>query len=422
MIQKPRGTVDILPQESKKWQFIENVCRKTCKKHGFGEIRFPTFEETQLFSRGVGDTTDVVQKEMYTFADRDGTSYTLRPEGTASVARAVVENGLSGGTMPLKLFYIINCFRHERPQAGRYREFYQFGAELFGAESPAADAELIMLAHDFLKALGIGNTTLHINSIGCPKCRPHYKEELVKYFSLKKERLCNTCQSRLETNPLRILDCKSPICREIAENAPKTVDFLCDDCKNHFEGLKSRLKEVGIGFQVDVNIVRGLDYYTRTVFEFISTGIGAQSTVCGGGRYDGLVHQIGGPELFGIGFAAGINRLALAMETGSAYVESDEGPDLYIAAIGENASIKAAGLCAKLGELGLVCETDLVGRSLKAQMKYANKINSAFTLILGDGEISSGSAQLRNMKDGQQTDVDLSNAESIFKTVKREDV
>lgn len=418
MIQKPRGTMDILPKESKKWQFIEGVARNVCRKHGFGEIRFPTFEETQLFQRGVGDTTDVVQKEMYTFIDRDGTSYSLRPEGTASVARSVIENGLAGETMPVKLFYIINCFRHERPQAGRYREFYQFGAELFGATTPSADTELICLADDFLKGLGIKNTTLHINSIGCPECRPQYKAALVEYFSSRKEELCDTCKSRLLANPLRILDCKSPICSGIAKDAPKTVDHLCEACNEHFKGLQARLNVSGIDYQIDCNIVRGLDYYSRTVFEFISEGIGSQSTVCGGGRYDGLVEQIGGPKLAGIGFAAGINRLVLTMENGSNYVEEDDSADLYIAPLGESASVKANEICAFLRKFDLKCETDLVGRSLKAQMKYANKINAKNTLIIGDGEIESGKAQMRNMKLGEQTEVDLNNLEAIYEIIK----
>lgn len=418
MIQKPRGTMDILPKESKKWQFIEKVARDVCRKHGFGEIRFPTFEETQLFKRGVGDTTDVVQKEMYTFTDRDGTSYTLRPEGTACVARSVIENGLSGDTMPLKLFYIINCFRHERPQAGRYREFYQFGAELFGATTPSADTELICLADDFLKGLGINNTTLHVNSIGCPECRPQYKSALVEYFSGRQDELCDTCKSRLHSNPLRILDCKSPICSAIAKDAPKTIDHLCDACKGHFEGLKARLNVSGIDYEIDCNIVRGLDYYSRTVFEFISEGIGSQSTVCGGGRYDGLVEQIGGPKLAGIGFAAGINRLILTMENGSSYVEDDGGADIYIAPLGEAASVKANEICAFLRKKDIVCDTDLVGRSLKAQMKYANKINAKNTLIIGDGELENGKAQLRNMLSGEQTEVSLSDLEAIYDIIK----
>ena len=414
MIQKPRGTIDILPRDAKRWQFIEKTARTVCQKHGFSEIRFPTFEETQLFARGVGDTTDVVQKEMYTFIDRDGTSYSLRPEGTASVARSVIENGLAVETMPLKLFYIINCFRHERPQAGRYREFYQFGAELFGATTPTADLELISLANDFLNGLGITGTTLHINSIGCPNCRPKYKDALVAYFSGRRDELCDTCKSRLEANPLRILDCKSPICSAICEDAPKTIEHLCEDCSAHFEGLKARLDAAGIEYKVDSRIVRGLDYYSRTVFEFISEGIGAQSTVCGGGRYDGLVKQIGGPELAGIGFAAGINRLILSMENGSAYSEEDDCVDLYIAALGESASIKAAGICTALRNKGLTVETDMVGRSLKAQMKYANKINAKNTLIIGDGEIESGKAQVRRMETGAQTEIVISDIESLF--------
>jgi len=418
MIQKPRGTMDILPKESKKWEFIENAARTVCKKRGFGEIRFPTFEETCLFSRGVGDTTDVVQKEMYTFIDRDGTSYSLRPEGTASVARSVIENGLAGDTMPLKLFYIINCFRHERPQAGRYREFYQFGAELFGATTPTADTELISLADDFLKTLGITNTSLHINSIGCPNCRPQYKAALVEYFSANQEELCDTCKSRLMSNPLRILDCKSPICSKIAADAPKTIDSLCTECAEHFEGLKARLDAIGIEYTVDSHIVRGLDYYSRTVFEFISEGIGAQSTVCGGGRYDGLVKQIGGPELAGIGFAAGINRLILTMENGSAYTEGVNSVPLYIAALGENASVKATEICAYLRNNGISAETDIVGRSLKAQMKYANKINAQNTLIIGDGEIESGKAQLRNMQNGEQSEVSLNDVNELISKLK----
>lgn len=408
MIQKPKGTKDILPKDIGEWQFIETTAREVCRKRGFEEIRIPTFEETQLFSRGVGDTTDVVQKEMYTFEDRDGGSLTLRPEGTAGVARAIIENGLVGDTMPLKLFYIVNCFRHERPQAGRYREFYQFGVELFGASTPSADTELIALADDVLRSIGIKDTELHINSIGCPECRPRYKAALVEYFSKYTDELCDTCKSRLMTNPLRILDCKSPICSEIAAGAPATVDHLCEECSTHFEGVKSRLELLGIPFSVDTHIVRGLDYYSRTVFEFITTGIGAQSTVCGGGRYDGLVEQIGGPKLAGIGFAAGINRLVLSMQNGSNYVPTPAFPALYIAALGERASLEAVRLCSELRGLDIRAETDIVGRSLKAQMKYANKISAKYVLILGESEIENGIAQIRDMSDSSQTEISLS--------------
>ena len=416
MIQKPKGTKDILPADIGEWQFIEKTAREVCRKRGFDEIRIPTFEETQLFKRGVGDTTDVVQKEMYTFEDRDGGSLTLRPEGTAGVARAVIENGLAGDTMPLKLFYIINCFRHERPQAGRYREFYQFGVELFGAATPTADAELIALADDVIKSIGIPNTELHINSIGCPNCRPAYKSALVKYFSAKTGELCDTCNNRLNTNPLRILDCKSPICSAIAADAPSTVENLCDECKVHFDALKARLDLLGINYKVDPHIVRGLDYYSRTVFEFITTGIGAQSTVCGGGRYDGLVEQIGGPKLPGIGFAMGINRLVLSMQNGSNYVKHDNAPAIYIATMGESASLEAVKICAALRAKGIIAETDIVGRSLKAQMKYANKIAAKYVLILGDSEVESGKAQLRNMTDSAQTEITLS-ADDIYSVI-----
>ena len=419
MIQRIKGTMDILPSETPLFRYIEGVMREEAEKYGYGEIRTPTFENTELFVRGVGDTTDVVQKEMYTFADREeNRSISLRPEGTASVARAIIENGKCSDPMPLKFYYIISCFRHEKPQAGRYREFYQFGAELFGATTPSADAELICLANDFLKGLGIQNTTLHINSIGCPNCRPQYKAALVEYFSTRKDELCDTCKSRLEANPLRILDCKSPICSSIAAGAPKTVDHLCADCNEHFEGLKNRLDVIGIEYSVDTNIVRGLDYYSRSVFEFISEGIGSQSTVCGGGRYDGLVEQIGGPALAGIGFAAGINRLVLTMENGSAYNEEQDCADIYIAALGEKASIKANELCAYLRDYDLRAETDLVGRSLKAQMKYANKINAKYTLIIGDGEIEGGKAQIRNMESGEQTEIDLSDAKALYEIIK----
>lgn len=407
MIQKPKGTKDILPQDIGEWQFVEKTAREICQKRGFKEIRIPTFEETQLFARGVGDTTDVVQKEMYTFEDRDGGSLTLRPEGTAGVARAVIENGLAGDTMPLKLFYIINCFRHERPQAGRYREFYQFGVELFGASTPSADTELIALADDVLRTVGIKNTELHINSIGCPECRPRYKAALVEYFNKHTDELCDTCRSRLATNPLRILDCKSPICSEIASHAPATVDNLCDACSSHFDGVKTRLELLKIPYKVDPHIVRGLDYYSRTVFEFITTGIGAQSTVCGGGRYDGLVEQIGGPKLPGIGFAAGINRLVLSMQNGSNYSPIDDAPALYIATLGETAAVRAIKLTSELREKGFSVECDIVGRSLKAQMKYANKIAARYVLMLGDSELEKGIAQLRNMSDSSQVDVAL---------------
>ena len=408
MIQKIKGTMDILPNETPLFRYIEGVMREEAEKYGYGEIRTPTFENTELFVRGVGDTTDVVQKEMYTFADRDeNRSISLRPEGTASVVRAIIENGKCSDPMPLKYYYIISCFRHEKPQAGRSREFFQFGTEMFGSESPAADATAIALASSVLKRLGLINVTLHLNSIGCKNCRPDYRNALVDHFGCQKDKLCDTCKSRLEKNPLRLLDCKNPDCAKIAATAPKTVDHLCDECSGKFQMLCKALDAMKIDYVVDSSIVRGLDYYTGAVFEFIAEGIGAQSTVCGGGRYDGLVESLGGPKLSGIGFGMGITRLILAMkELGIADVEIPT-PDLYIAALGDRATVEALAITERLRREGRYVECDIVGRSLKAQMKYANKIGAKYTLIIGDSEIDAGVAQLKNMADGTQTEVQL---------------
>lgn len=407
MIQKPYGTNDILPGHTEKWHYIESVARETAALYGFGEIRFPTIEYTELFQRGVGDTTDVVQKEMYTFDDREeGRSISLRPEGTASVARSVIENGLYGGTMPLRLYYIINCFRHEKPQAGRYREFYQFGVELFGAASAAADAQIIALGAAFLRRLGLP-FILRLNSIGCKKCRADYQRALVEYFSAHRDKLCDSCKTRLERNPLRLLDCKSEICSEIAKDAPKTTDYLCDDCAQHYNELLATLDGMGIEYVSDPKIVRGLDYYSRTVFEYQFTGIGAQNALGGGGRYDGLIESVGGPSLSGIGFAMGINRLILAMEqTGASYPEQPK-PTLYIAALGAPAMRRAAVLAQQLREQGVRAESDIVGRSLKAQMKYAGKSGFRYTLMIGDSELETGRAFLRNMEQSEQTEIEI---------------
>ena len=399
MIQKPRGTMDILPKDIATWQFIESKAREVAAKFGFSEIRFPSFESTELFHRGVGDSTDVVQKEMYTFTDREGRSLTLRPEGTASVARTLIENGMCSDTMPLKLYYLINCFRYEKPQAGRSREFFQFGVELFGAADAAADAEIIAVAHSLIKELGIKNTKLHINSIGCPECRPAYRQALKDYFEANSAELCDTCKGRLETNPLRILDCKSPICSEIAKNAPKTVDHLCPDCKQHMEELEGYLQEMGIEYEIDPHIVRGLD-------------LGAQSTILGGGRYDGLIKDLGGPVLSGIGFAAGITRLILAMEKSGVNIESENRPALYIASMGKGAAKYAMGVIAKLRCEGIYAETDLVGRSLKAQMKYAGKIGAKYSVVIGGNEIAEKKINIKNMDSGETLGCELS-AEAI---------
>ena len=409
-IQKPRGTLDILPDKVGVWQYIEKTARDISAKYGFGEIRFPTFENIDLFQRGVGDTTDVVQKEMYALeAKGNGEArYALRPEGTACIVRSIIENGKCSDAMPLKLYYIINCFRYEKPQAGRFREFFQYGVEMFGADSALADANVIALANEIITTLGVKGVTLHLNSIGCPNCRPKYHAALKDYFSTHKEELCDTCRERLEKNPLRILDCKSPVCSAIADGAPRTIDHLCDDCKNHMDTLTRALDEMGIAYEIDSRVVRGLDYYTKTVFEFVSPITGAaQSTICGGGRYDGLVKELGGPALPGIGFAIGLNRLIDAMEKSGVVPETKKVPLLYIASMGTDAALRAASVAARFRAAGKWAESDIVGRSLKAQMKYADKIGAQYTLILGDNELAAGKAQLKNMVSGEQTEVDI---------------
>ena len=402
MIRKPRGTMDILPAEAAKWRFVEQQARDTAALFGFGEIRLPTFEATELFQRGVGDATDVVQKEMYTFSDRGGDSFTLRPEGTAGTVRAVIENGMYGQALPLKLFYVLNCFRYERPQAGRSREFFQFGAEIFGAPHASADAELIALAAEMLRRCGADESVwqLHINSIGCPVCRKDYHAALYEYFASRADRLCDTCKTRLQVNPMRILDCKCPQCQELTADAPRTVDYLCDDCKDHFHTLQELLTGMGLPFTVNPRIVRGLDYYTKTVFEFITDRIGAQSTVCGGGRYDGLVHELGGPAMCGLGFGMGLSRLLLLMEALGTATPADPPCDVFFVSVGEKAAVQAQLLAHRLRSAGVSALADTVGRSLKAQMKYADKLGARYTAVLGDDELAKGEVTLRSMADG----------------------
>ncbi len=413
MIKKQRGTADILPNEMLLWQYIEKTMREQAALYGFEETRFPTFEATELFSRGVGGTTDIVQKEMYTFEDKNGTSLTLRPEGTACVARSVMENGLLAGAMPLKLYYLTNFFRYEKPQAGRSREFFQFGTEMYGSDSPEGDATVILLANSVLKKLGIKSFGLHINSIGCPNCRPNYRNALVEYFKQYESELCPTCQARLETNPLRILDCKSPICKKIAENAPQTTDYLCDECEGKFNSLKEILDVSGASYVVDSNIVRGLDYYTGTVFEFIQENIGAQSTICGGGRYNGLIAELGGQPTPAVGFGMGITRVILAMEQENAIPDLATGADIYIAPLDSSVKSIAFRLVQALRDMGVHAETDLVGRSLKAQMKYADKQKAKYVLVIGESEVQNGTATLKSMSGGSQIQVAL-DAKAIF--------
>lgn len=402
-----KGTNDILPEESHNWQFVESKMLETASQFGFKEIRVPVFEHTEVFLRSVGDTTDVVQKEMYTFDDKGGRSITLRPELTAGVIRSAIEKGLVNAALPQKLCYIGGCYRYEKPQAGRLREFHQFGVECVGAAAPNADAEVISLAGAVLENIGIKNISLEINSIGCPECRKEYHKALKEYFSKNADTLCDTCKDRLDRNPMRILDCKSPICSEIAENAPVVIDFLCDDCKNHFEAVKANLNAMNIEFKVNPKIVRGLDYYTRTVFEFVSGDIGAQSTVCGGGRYDGLIGQMGGPQTPSLGFAMGIERLMLVLKAQNTELPKAHTCDLFIATLGESATLKASALCKELRDEGYKAETDICGRGLKAQMKYANKIGAKFTLVLGDNEVENGKASLKNMSNSSEKEINL---------------
>lgn len=410
-----KGTNDILPSHVYKWQFVENRMLETARMFGFEEIRVPVFEHTEVFKRSVGDTTDVVQKEMYTFDDKGGRSITLRPELTAGVIRSLVEKGLVNGALPLKVCYIGGCYRYEKPQAGRLREFHQFGVECVGAAAPNADAEVIALARQVLDSIGIQKISLEINSIGCPECRKKYSQALKTYFKQNIDTLCDTCKDRLERNPMRILDCKSPVCKELAANAPVVLDYLCEECEEHFKKVKMHLDAAGIEHTVNPHIVRGLDYYTRTVFEFVSGDIGAQSTVCGGGRYDGLIAQMGGQPTASLGFAMGIERLMMVLESQKTELPKQSACDLYIAQMGENAALKATALCNDLRVDGFKVQTDICGRGLKAQMKFADKIGASFTMVLGDNELAENKANLKNMSTGELTEVNLDNlSESLF--------
>ena len=414
--QKVYGAEDVLPKESYKWQFIENIMRSQAKAYGFKEIRTPVFEHTELFQRGVGDTTDVVQKEMYTFDTKGGTSITLRPEGTAGAARALLEHAVYNDGLPVKTFYFDSCYRYEKKQANRYREFHQFGIEVFGTGSPVADAEIICLASDIFDILGISSLQLEINSIGCPKCRAEYHAALKDYFEAYKEHLCDTCLSRLEKNPMRILDCKSPVCSNIAKDAPVVLDYLCDECREHFEQVKAYLDSVHIPYVVNPKIVRGLDYYTKTVFEFVTTSLGSQGTVCGGGRYDGLIEQLGGQSMPSLGFGLGMERLLALMAEQNIVIPEPDTCDLYIASLGSEALKKAFDLVKQVRNSSLSAECDIAGRSLRAQMKYADKIRAKFSVVIGDDELKNSCAVLKNMFTGEKFGIPLDNrfTESFF--------
>lgn len=401
-VQRPKGTQDVVPSQMYKWNTVEGIVKDTASAYGFREIRIPTFEDTALFVRSVGDTTDVVQKEMYSVTAKGDADFTLRPEGTAGTIRALIENGILNEGFPQKVFYVLSCFRHEKPQAGRLREFHQFGVEMAGTKDPRADAEVISIAKSIIDTAGLRGIKLFINSIGCPECRAKYHAALKEYFAGRADELCDTCRGRLEKNPMRILDCKSPICSEIAEGAPVILDYLCDDCREHFEKLQQYLTAMDIKFEINPKIVRGLDYYTKTVFEFVTTDIGAQGTVCGGGRYDGLIETLSGKPCPALGFAMGLERLILTMEKQGLDFAAEDTCDIYIASMGEAASVKAMQMCAELRADGVSAECDVVGRGLKAQMKYADKLGAKFSVVLGDSELENQTAELKNMQTGEK--------------------
>ena len=411
----PKGTHDVLPEQSYTWQYVEKIIAEICENYGYKEIRTPVFEHTELFARGMGETTDVVQKEMYTFTDKGNRSITLRPEGTAPSVRSYIENSLYAMPQPVKMRYVTSCYRYERPQAGRLREFHQFGVEALGTDKPSLDAEIVSLAMELLSRLGIKGLSLNINSIGCPKCRQAYNERLKEYIKPYVDTLCMVCVERYEKNPLRILDCKVDKRHEGIKNAPILLNYICDSCRQHFELFKAYLDNMHIAYQIDVGIVRGLDYYTKTVFEIVSEDIGAQSTVCGGGRYDKLVEQLGGPSTPAIGFGLGLERLLLTMEAQGIQIPKPTPIKLFIAHIGEIADMKAQSLVYMLRKQGISADKDHMGKSVKAQMKYANKLGVQYTMVLGQDEIDTGKAVLKEMESGQTQTIELKQLVNSFK-------
>lgn len=413
-IQAPKGTKDLMPQDSYKWQYVESLLRDVSKLYGVREIRTPIFEHTELFLRSVGETSDIVQKEMYTFKDKGDRSITLRPEITAPTVRAFVENRLFNEAQPTKLYYIGPCFRYENVQKGRLRQFHQFGVEVFGSKEPSMDAEVISLAMDSLKKLGLKGLRLNINNLGCPCCRPKYNEALKKYLTDNYDKLCSTCETRFEKNPMRILDCKEHKCQIVTKDAPIILDYVCEECSTHFDKVKDYLDKLNIKYEVDPGIVRGLDYYTKTIFEILSDDF----TVCGGGRYDKLIEEIGGPEMPAVGFGMGLERLIMTLENEGIEIPKTDNIELYIGAIGDNAKIEAFTLAKKLRDMGINTEINHMGRGLKAEMKFANKIGALYTLILGDNEIETKEVKLKRMSDGEQFEASLDNIETIKNIIK----
>ena len=405
MINIPKGTKDVLPSEAYKWHFVENTARKVAALYDLHEIRTPTFEHTELFLRGVGDTTDIVNKEMYTFLDKGDRSITLKPEGTAGVVRSFIENGMASGVLPLKMYYITPVFRYERPQAGRLREHHQFGVEVFGGKGPETDAEVILLARDYLHALGLEGVELNLNSIGCKHCRPKFNEALKEYLRPHLSEMCPTCNARFEKNPLRILDCKEEACTKINENAPRTVDFLCDECREHFEKLKSILDSCGVKYKLNPKLVRGLDYYSKTVFEFVSTSIGAQGTVLGGGRYDTLIENLGGPSVPAVGFGSGVERVLLVLQNTGKTIPQEGALSVYVAGLDEAGRQAAFALANELRRAGVSADIDHAARSVKAQFKYAGKAGARYVVVIGSNELESGAYTVKDMATSASTQI-----------------
>ena len=417
MINSIRGFNDILPLDTNIWQHVEKEAREIFAAYGFSEIRVPIVEKTGLFSRSIGETTDIVEKEMYTFADRHGESITLRPEGTAPVARAYIENKLYGADPVAKLYYMGPMFRYERPQKGRFRQFHQIGAEVFGIDDPAVDAETLEMLVAFFQRLGIEGITLHINSLGCKECRPLYKQRLLHFLHDKKSHLCQDCQRRFEINPLRTLDCKSPACIEITSTAPFILDAVCEGCKNHFEKVKEFLALSKVDFSLNPKMVRGLDYYIRTTFEITATGLGSQNAVAAGGRYDGLVKSLDGPDTPGFGFAIGMERLVMSLkDRGQGSGVRGQGL-VFIILMGNKAEKAAIPLIKRLRSSGIRIERDYGNKSIKAQMKRADKLGAGFVLILGDNELASGNIIIKNMQSGEQENIPLNKVEERVKTL-----
>lgn len=406
-IKRPKGTEDITPAQIYKWQYVEALIREICALNGYTEIRTPAFEHTELFQRGVGETTDVVQKEMYTFEDKAGRSITLKPEGTSPAVRAFIENGIFNEPQPTKMFYFTPCFRYEKPQSGRLREHHQFGVEAFGANDPSIDAEIINIAMTLYRRLGVEDLELKINSIGCPNCRLEYNKKLKEYLSPKLDKLCETCQDRYNKNPLRIIDCKEESCQQQITDIPFMLDNLCEECSANFDKFKEALDLIGLKYTVDPRIVRGLDYYTNTAFEIVTDKIGAQSTVCGGGRYNGLVEEVGGPSIPGVGFGMGIERLLLLLEKSGIEIPTPPTMDLFIIGLGAAGIKESIKLVHALRDNGIRADKDYMSRSLKAQMKYANKLNAKYVTVIGEEEINNNKIKVKNMENGSEEEIQL---------------